>query len=311
MKEKSHFLISYEYEEHLGLLSNEELGVLIRAIFVYEKTGEIRELSGMAKMAFSFIKKDLDELRVKYEEKIKVQQINGSKGGRPKKETQDNPTEKKETQKTHGFLEKPKKPERDIIINTINNTNDTNSYSDDTNSYSDNTEDLSNLKDLKDSSSPDSAAGEAGGGENQRQSEHEKIEPPQNEPDIKSKGRHPKHYEHDSKYYKAAVWLRDKFAATSKNKIRAPTEANLQSCADTFRLMETSDGLSWKDIKAVLAWATDNEFWRKNVQSASSFRKHYNRLVADMESPTSTRASPAKTAAVNREEAYKKFLEGG
>ena len=164
-------------------------------------------------------------------------------------------------------------------------------------------------KSSKTFSSPDFASGEMGGGENQQDFEHKKIEPSQTEPDIKSKGRHPRHYEHDSKYYKAAVWLRDKFAATSKNKIRAPTEANLQSCADTFRLMETSDELSWKDIKAVLAWATDNEFWRKNVQSASSFRKHYNRLVADMESPISTRASPKPGLSDKIDAAYQEIIK--
>ena len=158
-------------------------------------------------------------------------------------------------------------------------------------------------------SSPDFAAGEVGGGENQQESGQEKSEPRQTKSVNKSKHRQPKHYEHDSKYYKAAVWLRDKFAANSKNKIREPTEANLQSCADTFRLMETSDELPWKDIRAVLAWATDNEFWRKNIQTAGSFRKHYNRLVADMESPTSTRASPKPGLSDKIDAAYQEIIK--
>ena len=96
---KNSFLIYLDYEEQFNLLSNEELGQLMRAIMQYEKTGKEAELNGMLKMAFSFIKTQLDKDREKYNEVCEKNKRNGAKGGRPKK---DSPKEK--TQKTQRFF---------------------------------------------------------------------------------------------------------------------------------------------------------------------------------------------------------------
>ena len=82
---KSSFLIYLDYKEQFELLSDEELGRLLRAIMLYEETGEITELSGMLKMAFSFIKTQLDKDRQKYEDKCEKNRENAKRGGRPKK----------------------------------------------------------------------------------------------------------------------------------------------------------------------------------------------------------------------------------
>ena len=95
---KSSFLIYLDYKEQFNLLSNEELGQLLRAIMLYEETGKITELNGMLKMAFSFIKTQLDKDRQKYKEKCEKNKRNGSKGGRPKKQE-----DKKESEKTERF----------------------------------------------------------------------------------------------------------------------------------------------------------------------------------------------------------------
>ena len=58
--EKSSFLIYLDYQEQFELLTDEQAGQLIKAIIKYEKTGELAELDGMTKMAFSFIKQQLD-----------------------------------------------------------------------------------------------------------------------------------------------------------------------------------------------------------------------------------------------------------
>ena len=84
-KEKKSFLIYLDYEEHFKLMSDEQLGQLIRAIIEYEKNKEVPRLDGMVKMAFSFIKAQLDRDREKYEEKCAKNKENGAKGGRPKK----------------------------------------------------------------------------------------------------------------------------------------------------------------------------------------------------------------------------------
>lgn len=64
--DKKSFLIYLDYEDHFNLLTDEQIGQLIRAIIHYEKTGEEPKLDGMLKMAFSFIKTQLDRDREKY-----------------------------------------------------------------------------------------------------------------------------------------------------------------------------------------------------------------------------------------------------
>jgi len=95
--DKVSFLMYLDYEEQFNLLSDEQLGQLIRAIMKYEKTKEVpKELEGMVKIAFSFIKAQLDRDREKYNEKCEKNRANGAKGGRPKKQTDNFETEKTE-----------------------------------------------------------------------------------------------------------------------------------------------------------------------------------------------------------------------
>ncbi len=54
--DKSSFLIYLDYEEQFNLLTDEQIGQLMRAIIKYEKTREIPQLNGIVKMAFSFKK---------------------------------------------------------------------------------------------------------------------------------------------------------------------------------------------------------------------------------------------------------------
>lgn len=77
---KVSFLIYLDYEEQFNLLSDEELGQLIRAIMEYEKTGTEPNLSGVIKMAFSFIKAQLDRDRDKWKEEKQKRSEAGKKG---------------------------------------------------------------------------------------------------------------------------------------------------------------------------------------------------------------------------------------
>ncbi len=92
--EKASFLIYLDYQEQFELLTDEQAGQLIKAIIKYEKTGEIVELDGMTKMAFSFIKTQLDRDREKYQAKCEKNRENAKKGGRPKKQTEIEKTER-------------------------------------------------------------------------------------------------------------------------------------------------------------------------------------------------------------------------
>lgn len=78
---KRGFILYKDYSEQFLSLSDAECGKLIKAIFIYETTGEMCKLPARASMAFSFIKNALDENRDKYAETCKKRKEAGKKGG--------------------------------------------------------------------------------------------------------------------------------------------------------------------------------------------------------------------------------------
>ena len=88
-------------------------------------------------------------------------------------------------------------------------------------------------------------------------------------------------HSHDSEHYKMAKWLSEDVAATEERK-RTRSEKTLQDWAHSFYLLETRDGIPWKNVRIIIAWARKNEFWRKNIKSAPKFREQYDRLREEM-----------------------------
>lgn len=80
-KEKSSFVIYYDFERQTENLSDEQLGRLLRIMFDYE----IREIepdkSDELFMAFQFVKTYLDINKEKYAEICEQNAKNGKKGG--------------------------------------------------------------------------------------------------------------------------------------------------------------------------------------------------------------------------------------
>lgn len=120
---KNSFVLYSEYKEQFSLLSNEEAGKLIMAIFEYTESGNVPDLDGMALMAFSFIKKQLDRDSEKYEKTVEKRREAGKNGGRPKA----NGFSEK-AKKANGFFEKQtkaKKPDNDNEdVNVNENVNE-------------------------------------------------------------------------------------------------------------------------------------------------------------------------------------------
>lgn len=83
---KKSFVLYVDYWQHLENLTTEELGRLTTAIFDYVRTGVLPEIDGATKMAFSFIRAQLDRDAEKYENICERNRINGAKGGRPSKQ---------------------------------------------------------------------------------------------------------------------------------------------------------------------------------------------------------------------------------
>lgn len=80
---KNSFIVYYNYRETLEDLTNEQVGLLFRALFDYEIDRVEPDFSGELKMAFKFIKKDLDVNLLKYDNICERNRKNGQNGGAP------------------------------------------------------------------------------------------------------------------------------------------------------------------------------------------------------------------------------------
>ena len=78
---KKSFLLYNSYSEQFELLTDEQLGKLIRGIFTYTDSGKIPELDSVSKMAFSFMKSQVDRDTLKWEEQKRQRSEAGRKGG--------------------------------------------------------------------------------------------------------------------------------------------------------------------------------------------------------------------------------------
>ncbi len=114
MAVKNSFILYTDYYEHLEDLTTQEKGELLEAIFIYQRENRIVELNPVVKMAFKFIKKDLELNAQKWEETRQKRSDYGKLGGRPKKE--------EESKKSISFSEKAKKAVNDNVIVNVNDS---------------------------------------------------------------------------------------------------------------------------------------------------------------------------------------------
>ena len=78
---------------------------------------------------------------------------------------------------------------------------------------------------------------------------------------------------------KAASWIFSKIKSMDDS-IKDP---NMESWANTVRLMRERDKLSHRDICRVFDWANKDSFWRVNILSPSKLRDKYSDLKIKME----------------------------
>jgi len=77
---KNSFILYHSYKKHLSMLSNEQKGVLLDAIFDYSENCVVPELEPILMMAFNFIREDVDQNHKKWEEMKEVRSEAGKKG---------------------------------------------------------------------------------------------------------------------------------------------------------------------------------------------------------------------------------------
>jgi hypothetical protein len=116
MADKLSLLIKYSYLDaaNKAKLSDADFGLLMRSIIIYDRTGREPKLKNAnLSMAFELIKKDLDNNKKKWEDRVIANQNNGKKGGRPKTQKPKKPSGLLENpEKPMGFLNNPTKPKK-------------------------------------------------------------------------------------------------------------------------------------------------------------------------------------------------------
>lgn len=117
---KTTFLVNSRWQTVLKNYPPEIRVAVYDAMFEYAETGKVPELDKESKMAFLFIKMELDEYQSRYEETVETNRINGRMGGAPR--GNQNAKKKKTTETTENNRPLEKQPK--TTETTENNHND-------------------------------------------------------------------------------------------------------------------------------------------------------------------------------------------
>lgn len=120
---KESFILFTENKEQVDMLTTEQAGTLLKAIFCYTSDEPLPEMDPLTKMAFSFIRAAIDRTDDKYQRRVESNRENGRLGGRPPKnkaaDVENNPKENQknpaETQKPNGFFQNPPEPDPEPV----------------------------------------------------------------------------------------------------------------------------------------------------------------------------------------------------
>lgn len=99
--------------------------------------------------------------------------------------------------------------------------------------------------------------------------------------DNKKNSRKSPTYDTDNQNYKCALYLKEKIEVVYPDMYQSKTP-NLQSWANDIRLLHEQDKHTYKEIKAVIDWVNQDNFWVSNILSPKKLRKQFNTLIAQM-----------------------------
>lgn len=78
---KNSFVMYTDYMQHLEIMDMEQRGVFLTAVMKYASGGELPEMDGMVRMAFSFAKAQMDRDNEQYQKTIEARREAGRQGG--------------------------------------------------------------------------------------------------------------------------------------------------------------------------------------------------------------------------------------
>lgn len=83
-EKKNSFVMYTDYMEQISMLKREQRGDLFTAIMAYADNAELPDMDDVTRMAFCFIRSQMDRDRNKYQDTIEKRREAGKQGGRPK-----------------------------------------------------------------------------------------------------------------------------------------------------------------------------------------------------------------------------------
>ena len=88
-------------------------------------------------------------------------------------------------------------------------------------------------------------------------------------------------YDHDSWPWTLADYLAQEKAKDNPDRAQ-PTESELQKQAAALDELHTQNGVAWDVMEEVMYQSLDHDYWRRRVQNAYDFKRHFNNILADM-----------------------------
>lgn len=88
-------------------------------------------------------------------------------------------------------------------------------------------------------------------------------------------------YDHDSWPWTLADYLAREKAKDNPDRAQ-PTESELQKQAAVLNELHEQNGVAWDVMEEVMYQSLDHDYWRRRVQNAYDFKRHFNNILADM-----------------------------
>ena len=121
--EKRSFILYTQHREQVNMLTNEQAGELLKAVYEYADTGEAQVTDPMVSMMLAFLRQQMDIDRKRYEETCEKRREAGKKGGRPKTANQQPELLPEYSEKPNGFTRKHSKAKKADNENEYDNDN--------------------------------------------------------------------------------------------------------------------------------------------------------------------------------------------
>ena len=121
--EKRSFILYTQHREQVNMLTNEQAGELLKAVYEYADTGEAQVTDPMVSMMLAFLRQQMDIDRKRYEETCEKRREAGKKGGRPKTAKQQPELLPEYSEEPNGFTRKHSKAKKADNENEYDNDN--------------------------------------------------------------------------------------------------------------------------------------------------------------------------------------------